>query len=433
MSVSEYEELFNTYMNLDDRFFNLINLDTMFASSPDAIILNHIPSSAPDYVKRRNALVFARPGILSFTTHHCDCGDLAGSLNEGRKCSNCGTICRSNFSSQEELEHNAWLGMPKSIPGVLHPIAYIVLTKWLSRKGSVNYIDAIIDPSLELPVELQDVVRGRGHEYFYQNFDALMSFFLHHFKFVDRRSKTKRDNVAFIEQFITCYRSAMFCTKLPVMSSILNSITSSDGTTEGRQYADRDLQIILDAISDLQQVEETTMRTRPNAVPSIIHRIYKSYITYITDIARNRLSRKESLVRKHILGTRMHFSVRAVIIPHMDRYDELYFPWSVSVNVLKLHIIGRLVRQYNMTIGEAMIRQIVALMTFDELIDKIMVDLINECKPEFPGLPVLFVRNPALKRGSMQLLFCSRIKKTVTDKTINISTLILAAPNAIYV
>ena len=425
----DINSILSNFEPVDERFLIFLDLDRLFAASPNAIILNHIPTVAPNYVERRNREIFSRAGKLNFIAR-CDCGELEGNLNIGRICPSCGTECREDFNSNVEIEHNAWLSIPPNIPGVLHPITYIVLSNWLSRKGTVNYIDAIIDESLDLPPELEKVVLGRGYTYFYEHFDELMKFFLHYFEFVDKRSKPKRDNVEFIRQFINTYRSVMFCTKLPVMSSLLNSITSSDGSGEGRQYLDKSLQFIMDAITDLQQVEETTMRTRPKTVPGIVHRIYKTYILYIKDIARNRLSRKESLIRRHILGTRIHFSVRAVIIPHMDRYDELYFPWSVSVNLLKLHIIGRLVRKHGMTIGDAIFKHLVSLVRYDEVIDQIMKDLIAECKPEFPGLPIIFIRNPSLRRGALSLLYVSKIKPDVMDKTINISTLILKGPNA---
>ena len=430
MSDIDYELFLGHFEKGDDLFLNLIDLDRMFARSPDAIILNRIPMDAPDYVQRRNKLIFDRAGSLNFIAH-CDCGDLEGNINKGLECSECHTICRDDFGDSKSLEHNVWLSIPNSIPGVLHPVAYIVLSTWLSRKGGLNYIDDIIDPTVELPPELADVVTGRGQKYFYENFDRLMEYFINHYRYVDKKSKPKRDNAVFIEQFIVNYRKVLFCTKLPVMSSVLNSITSSDGVSDGRrQYADAILSTILDAATDLQQVEETTIRTRPNAVPGILHRIYKSYISYVTDIARDRLSRKESLVRKHVLGTRMHLSFRAVIIPHTDRYEDLYFPWGITVNLLKLHIIGRLVRNHSMSIGDAISRIMIALINYDELIDQIMNDLIAECRPEFPGLPVLFLRNPSLRRGSMSLYYVTKIKKQLSDMTISISPLSIKASNA---
>lgn len=422
------EQLLRNFIEDDNRFLNLIDLDLLFSTSTDAIILNRINYSAKDYVEKRNALVFARAGELNFVAR-CSCEHLTGNVHIGLTCQECGTVCRNDFSSQNQLEHNIWLSIPEFVPGVLHPTAYIVLSTWLSRKGAPNYIDVIVDPSTDLPPELVGKVTGRGHAYFYHNFDMLMEFFLHYFRFVDKKH-AKRKNADHIESFVRNYRSVMFCTKLPVMASVLHSITSADGSAEGRQYADASTQKILDAATDLANLEAATAKTRPSAIPIVLQKVYKSYIEYITDIERNRLSKKKSLIRRHMLGTRLHFSVRAVIIPHMDRYDELYFPWAVTVNLLKLHIIGRLMRKHRLSIGEATAKQVTALMRYDPLIDQIMKDLIAECKPDFPGLPLLFNRNPSLRRGAIQLLYVTRVKPDVDDNTINISTLVLKDPNA---
>jgi hypothetical protein len=101
-----------------------------------------------------------------------------------------------------------------------------------------------------------------------------------------------------------------------------------------------------------------------------------------------------------MLGTRLHFSFRTVIIPHKDRYNELYIPWAVAVNLLKEHIIGRLMNAYDLSFGDAIARQILALMRYDPLIDQIMSDLIKESK--YPGLGVLWNRNP--QKGSVSIV-----------------------------
>lgn len=411
-------------MEFDNRFLNLIDLDHMFHASPDAIVLNKIDYTAPDYVKMRNAKVYARSiGKLDFVAH-CDCENLVGNQYIGIRCSVCGTVVKDDFSTEGELEHNSWLSMPASIKGVLHPIAYLVLSTWLARRGTSNIIDIICDPTLELPERYRDVVLERGHNYFYQNFDDLMNYLL----FIDKDT-TKKKNARYIQQFIKNYRDIIFCTKLPVMSSVLHSVTSVDGTAEGRQYADAGSQIILDAATDLATLESSLGKARPNAISTVVQRVYKSYISYISDIVRSRLSKKKSLIRRHVLGTRFHFSFRTVIIPHMDRYNEIYLPWTVAVNLLKIHIVGRLLNEHNMDLGQAVTRQVTALMNYDPLIDKIMKDLIAESK--YPGLPCLSNRNPSLRRGAIQLLYCSKIKKDLNDNTVSISTLILKDPKQI--
>lgn len=379
----------------NSRFLNLIDLDRMFGASPDAIILNKIDYTASDYVKMRNSKVYARSsGELNFVAH-CDCENYLGNQYINITCHICGTVVKDDFSTEGELEHNTWLSMPPTIQGILHPVAYLVLSSWLARKGTSNIIDIICDPNLELPARYTGVVLERGHNYFYQNFDDLMDYLLH----VDK-DMSKKKNTRYIEQFIKNYREIMFCTKLPVMSSVLHSVTSVDGSAEGRQYADAGSQAILDAATDLATLESSLGKARPNAISQVVQRVYKSYINYISDIAKSRLSKKKSLIRRHMLGTRLHFSFRTVIIPHMDRYDELYLPWAIAVNLLKIHIIGRLINVHKMDIGAAVARQVTALMNDDELIYEIINDLIKESK--FPGLAVLWNRNP--QNGSISTI-----------------------------
>lgn len=410
--------------DFSDRFLNLIDLDHLFVTSKDAKILNHLDLTSPDFVKKRNDLVFARSGELDFITH-CDCYDLKGNINRGLHCAVCGTICRDDFSSEDDIEHNLWLSVPSAIHGVLHPVAYMVLSNWLKpkRKGAVNYLDVIVDPTIELPPELQGVILDRGHNYLFNNFD----FILHHFLNVYPKTAQK-GNTLQIEKFIKNYRAVLFCTKLPVMSSVMHSITSADGSGEGRKYADAASQAILDAAINLASLESRSNHMRQYSFYSTVQRIYKTYIGYLEDIAKNRLSRKPSLIRRHMLGTRLHFSFRAVIIPHMDRYDEIYLPWAITVNLLKPPIIGRLMDEHSLSLGEAVTQQIMALMRYDPMIDEIMKRMIAESP--FPGLPCLINRNPSLRRGAIQLLYVTKIKTDIDDNTMNISTLVLKDPNA---
>ena len=150
-----------------------------------------------------------------------------------------------------------------------------------------------------------------------------------------------------------------------------------------------------------------------------------------------RLFKKEGLIRKHICGTRFHFSFRSVIAPICGphKFDELILPWSIGVTTLKLHILNRLMYKYNYSLTEATKIHSKSEIKFDPLIYDIITSIIDEYRTSsdgitFLGIPVLFNRNPTVRRGATQLLFVSDVKKDVDDKSINISVLILTAPNA---
>lgn len=72
--------------------------------------------------------------------------------------------------------------------------------------------------------------------------------------------------------------------------------------------------------------------------------------------------------------------------------DELHLPWKIGVNALKLEILNLMTSRYNLSFGEAIYRQITALVAYDPLVDEIVKTLIKECP--YNGLPVLFGRNP---------------------------------------
>ena len=108
--------------------------------------------------------------------------------------------------------------------------------------------------------------------------------------------------------------------------------------------------------------------------------------------------------------------------------DEIHLPWSSAVNLLRPHIRGRLMRKYGMSLGQAATRHRRALSCHDALIETIMNDLIAECP--YKGLPCLFNRNPSIRTGSTQLLFITKIKQDVDDKTIEFSVLVATGPNA---
>lgn len=406
----------------EDRFLNLIDLDRLFDVSPNAIILNHIDYTNINYVEMRNSRIYARSGELNFVAH-CDCENLVGNQLIGIRCPKCGTEVRDDFGSDAELNHNTWLSIPQSIKGVLHPAAYLVLSAWFSGNKRVpNFIDIACDPTIEIPPKYHGIILEQGHNYFYNNFDNLMEQLLA----AEKNPQKKR----MLQTFLTNYRPVMFCTKLPVMSSVLHSITSADGGGEGRQYADAGSQVILDAATDLATLESALGRSRPNAVSSVLQRVYKSYIGYVSEIAAIRLSKKKSLIRRHMLGTRLHLSFRTVIIPHKGRYNEIYLPWSLSVNLLKLHIINRLMHKHGMLLGEAILAHVVALVCYDERIHQIINELIEESK--FPGLPCLINRNPSLRRGAVQLLYFTKVITDLSVKTMSISTMVLSDPNAKY-
>jgi hypothetical protein len=157
--------------------------------------------------------------------------------------------------------------------------------------------------------------------------------------------------------------------------------------------------------------------------------IYQLYIKYLEGVASTLLFKKTGAFRKHVLGTRSHFTARGVIIPITEPhdFDEHYLPWTIGVELYELEILAKLHNDgYNFIRAQEIMRK--ARVRYVERIDNIFKVLIKESP--FKGLPNLIGRNPSLRPGAIQLEYCSRIKVNWFDKTIAVPGSTLSACNA---
>lgn len=415
----------------DYRILRLVDFNKKYHESPHKIVLSYIDFTTPNYADGLNKELYSYGGELNFIAT-CECGEVSGNINIGAVCKSCKTEVKSQIElGSGEIPHSTWITFPDSVPGVLHPVFYNILSAWLScgQGKQNNYIDIILDPKRILPSNLEGVITGRGFKYFYENFDKIMLYFFNNPPAKGPKAKSKA-RAKRIKLFVKKYRKLAFVQYLPALSSVLHPVTAPDNSGK-RKYADKGSQYILEAVHILSYLRYYPNKTK--RFGEFDHKCmlaYRAYITYIADITKDRLSSKKSLLRKHLFGMRFHWSFRALIVPSVGvhRYDELEFPWVVAVNLLRVHIIGRLINNYNHSPHEAINRQMMARAMYDPIIDEIMNDFIKESP--WPGLPVILGRNPSIRRGALQLRFITKIKTSVYDKTIGLSVLALRAYNA---
>jgi hypothetical protein len=366
-----------------------INLDDLFHSVVEPIVLNNIQYSDKDYADTLNNNVYSKTGEISFVVS-CECGYISGNYYKEVVCPRCGQQVKSDFASNNRLINKVWLTIPDDVPGVLHPVVYSILDKWLkSDKKGYNYIDIILNPKLEMSDEIAFHIKGRGHKFLYENFFAIMEYFM-----TVNSNKKKIKSVPYIANFLQEYRDLIFCKHLPVLSSVLHVMTT-DANKSARRYGDPSAKHILNAAINLSHLQYSTDKYRTSDdYETSLHAIYKSYMTY-NDSIKAKLDGKPALLRKHLFGARFHWSARTVVVPIVEfqRYDEIHLSWKLAVNLLKIHIIGRLIQQHGMNFDEAIATQAKAQVRYDLFVHNILKDLINET-PGSRGLPLLINRNP---------------------------------------
>lgn len=401
----------------------LLDFEKHFSRTLDPIILSDIPFTQPGYEKILADSFYLRSSELNLSAK-CRCLFYSGNQYEGLTCPKCGHQARSDM---ESLEHKVWLRFP--VP-VLHPIVYRCLIKWLvvpKSAGRMNYVDIILNPSHKVPDEIAEIVTGRGHQWFHDNFDQLIDYF------INQRQETARKTNAAMRQFLARNRHLAFTYHVPALNSALHPIVQS----AGRRQTDASSQYIMDAAASLSYLVHAPLRRSRETIDETVHTAYIKYIIYVDDVITRRLSKKEGLCRRHVFGGRMHLTARSVITPLVDitaNYDELHFPWSLTVKLLEVHLIGQLMQE-GMWFPDAINKVYSSILDYDPHIHQIINRFIAEA--DGPGLPVLFNRNPSMRWGSIQLLYLTKVKvrfhngvADISDLTIAISSAVIAGPNA---
>ena len=376
----------------------------MFWEDPDAKVIPCDQQFTSKSQMREQIQNLFQDGVkeLNFVAS-CECGHLEGNFYEGMVCNRCHQPVRTYFA--DKVKFRAWLELPPFAPSIIHPTIYRVLDKWLGKCKSVSIMESLLNVDVELPPPLKGLV-GQGFEYFYNNFDDIIRFFLNEYAPLKQPSARARSEG--IAEYISKYRDRIFIRHMPILNQALHLITTS-GTM---QYSDDTVEAILDAKAELSALIYVFNygTVGPKFVDQRMWEIQRSLVKYSTLIAEVKLISKIGYIRKLVMGARLHCSFRGVIVPITEPHeaDELHLPYLIGVVCWKLELINLLTRRMGMTIPQAVAKHNAALARFDEDIWNLLHVLIQECKEEcvkhgmnyVRGLTCLFGRNPSSSLNS---------------------------------
>ncbi len=405
----------------------LINQEELFHSmASESIIVNHFNVNSQEEKEKLNNLIMTRyEGDSLDVLPSCDCGKVTGEYNVGIKCPNCNTFCVS--VTERPLESALWIAAPEGVKTLINPDAWIIFSKRFSFNGH-NVIEWICNPHYKVPTDpyppkiqqLKKLGVPRGLNNFYDNFDSIMKLLFEN-NIVQNSNKDKDLFWAFIQR----YREAIFTRYIPIPSK-LAFITESTSTG---MYADTSMTPAIDAIRTISSIENSITPVSLTKKESHSVKAIVKLANYYQDFASKQLGSKYGWFRKHVFGSRLHFSFRSVISSLSENhvYDELHMPWSMSVMVLETHLTSKLIsRGYTPNESIKFLRE--HTLKYHPLLDELFQELIAE-GPE-NSIPCMFQRNPSLVRGSAQRLRITRVKTDPGDNTVGLSVLVLSSLNA---
>jgi hypothetical protein len=368
----------------------VMDFEAVYSSDPEAKVLNCYnqmtltPASSEAYLKE---IFQDGSSELNFIAS-CDCGHLTGNFFENSICPICKSAATTGFS--DKLNYKFWLEIPDIFPPVLHPVAYKILSIWLGTgNGKKNWtLSSLLDVNTDYPTN-EDKVIGQGFKYFYENFDDIMVYL------INKKNKTAdgRRRTAHIPEFIKENRHKLFVRHLPLLNQSMHVIISSHNN---RRNTDAAAACVLKAFSDLSTAvySHTKLTNSHTYLNDQLLSVYSSMLEYIEMIISKKLEGKEGLFRANILGSRLHNTFRAVVVPNVKDHmcDEFHVPWKIGVSNLKLEILNLLINRRNYTLPDALEKHSKAMVAYDEDIDNIFKELIAETP--YKGLPVTVGRNP---------------------------------------
>jgi hypothetical protein len=318
--------------------------------------------------------------------------------------------------------------VPTGIDAFITPAAWRKLSKLL-HIPNFDTLSYLTDPQYvwggrgDAAKKFVNLGLPRGLNEFYRNFDKIIETI-----FESTTIKPYHRKVVGPE-WLSKYRDRIFTRYLPIPSKMVFIVEkAASGQT---MYADMKMKGCLDAIRTISSIETATMgvseRTRNSRTVKAIRQLAEFYYAFY----KGNISGKKGWLRKAVYGTRLDFTARTVISsifgPH--EYDEIIIPWSLSVELLRLHLTNKLLR-LNFTPNEAKGKINQSIRQYDSLISDLLDELINESTKGH--LSVVLQRNPTLIRGSGQLLKVRQIGRDPDINTIRMSVLICRAFNADY-
>lgn len=405
----------------------IVNHNQLFRESArEPIILNELDTHTEDAKNKvTDRLRTNYEGDALEIMPMCECGNLQGGKFSKMVCDVCGYTCESVID--RKIESSVWMAPPPDVTTFIHPIIWVMLSKMMTFTG-FNVLEYLTNPTYQ-PAKypereykkLKNLNFPRGINYFHKHFDEIIKALMD-----ARLVNVRRADRAMFWQFINENRDAIFSQHLPLPAKVA---FITEQTSVGLFTETATMTPAFDAIRTVQATERParplSLAQRQARAVWVIQKMAQYYMAFFG----KPMGAREGWMRKHVFGSRLYFTFRAVISSLSDPhdYETVHLPWSLSVLVFKAHIQNKLMaRGFSPKETARYINE--HTLKYDKLLDDIFKELIAESP--HGGIPIILQRNPTLHRLSAQRLIVRHIKTDPNDITTSLSVLVLKGPNA---
>ena len=242
--------------------------------------------------------------IREFT---CDCGVLNGRFYEGELCQECNTTVQEHMGA--DLDRFGWLDIAPY--HIISPAAYEMLVKVVGNKNLPKILEFQPDIDLEGHCITMSSEKSPwasiGMFEFKKHFREIIEYY--------GRLRGKMTEA----HLLLANESAVFSSKIPVMSSFLRpAFASSSKKTLSYERLNA---IYMKIAANIKVLKDERSAMASLAILSTLYSIQAALQELYGIIVSSKLSGKTKLIRSGILGARLSFSARLVIVSLVGKYS----------------------------------------------------------------------------------------------------------------
>lgn len=326
----------------------------------------------------------------------CQCGRYFGKEYVNKICENCGVrVTNSNV----RLTTFAKITVPETTI-LVNPIVLELLMKCNIKMCDVK-LDNLIVGKEKAIIKDNRIIKSNSEDANY----GPMFFKEEIIPILKRRSKA-------FKQFFKLYEDKMFIKFIPVIPPDTRPITA--GNTPKQFFIDKINEYYLRIIRKINNIKMAPF------IPDRAHASLQEDLNQLFDALLNKFEHKNGFLRAHVLGKRVDYSGRAVIVVDGEKMPLGYckIPYKIAKEVYKPQIIPIVSKRMKLS-------PLTILTDYDK---KYLKDeILKALKDRFLGTYVILNRQPSLHRASVQSM---KIYDIIEDDVIVIHPLITEAYNA---
>ncbi len=416
VGISNLEENFQLDMNNGDGFMitNPPDNKKVFSRDPNSIYSSQYGGDLTD--KEEIVKIFS-----------CDCQQTQGRYNKDRTCQYCNTKVTY---SPANIKTTGWIDLKDQY--IINPALYRLIEKVIGKSVLANMISFNKDMNKDGNfAEFKNTTPKNpfgtdiGLAKFRENFNEILEFFV--------RQRIRENAKAKVRAYkrIKEHQDKVFTSKIPIISIHLRPVTmigarGNDKPTIKTDMINEYYTVISKNAAVLNAPESVTMDIKSKF--DNLHEIQTQFLE-VYKLLVGKISAKKGQIRNRMLGMRMNYSSRQVIVPLLEdaRIDVIHIPYLVFMELYKHEILNILCKQMNMTIVQSYNEWSNSLHEVTSRMMHIADQLIENTED---GLIALINRPPTIYMGSIVPMRVVKVIDNIHDLNLRYPPAVCGVANA---